>query len=64
MDERSEQRDSDTMTLSDNQASNKSTLTTDEVRQGVTGNGVRYVLAVSLALSLVALLVLAWHHVV
>lgn len=35
------------------------TLTTDEVRQGVTGFGVRYVLFISTAAALVAL-VAAW----
>jgi hypothetical protein len=38
-------------------------LSTDEVRQGVTGHGVRYVLMISLATSLVALAV-AWVLVV
>ena len=35
--------------------------TTDEVRQGVTGHGVRYVLGISLGLSIVALF-LAWSY--
>jgi hypothetical protein len=34
---------------------NPEDLTTNEVRQGVTGNGVRYVLLVSLVAALVAL---------
>jgi len=43
------------------QSKDKDTPTTDDVRQGVTGHGVRYVLAVSLGLSLVALF-LAWSY--
>jgi len=38
-------------------------LSTDEVRQGTTGHGVRYVLIISLATSLVALAI-AWVLVV
>jgi hypothetical protein len=38
-------------------------MTTDEVRQGVTGHGVRYVLMISLGTSLVALAI-AWVLVV
>jgi hypothetical protein len=38
-------------------------LSTDEVRQGVTGNGVRYVLGISLVAALVCL-GLAWVYVV
>ena len=38
-------------------------LSTDEVRQGVTGHGVRYVLGVSLAAALIGL-ALAWIYVV
>ncbi len=38
-------------------------LSTDEVRQGVTGHGVRYVLMISLTTSLVALAI-AWVLVV
>jgi len=37
-------------------------LSVDEVRQGVTGNGVRYVLGVSLAAALICL-ALAWVYV-
>ena len=38
-------------------------LSTDEVRQGVTGHGVRYVLGVSLAAALIGL-ALAWIYAV
>ena len=37
-------------------------LTTDQVRQGETGHGLRYVLAVSLAAALIALAA-AWMYV-
>lgn len=37
------------------------TLTANDARQGVTGHGVRYVLAISLGLSFVALF-LAWTY--
>jgi len=39
---------------------NPEDMNTDEVRQGTTGHGVRYVLAISLGLSLVAMYV-AWQ---
>ncbi len=42
---------------------NPEDLSTDEIRQGVTGNGVRYVLAISLGAALVGL-GLAWVLVV
>lgn len=38
-----------------NQVKHPEDLSTDEVRQGVTGNGVRYVLAFSLGAALIAL---------
>ncbi len=41
---------------------NPEDLNTDVIRQGTTGHGVRYVLGISLALSLVALYV-AWQFI-
>jgi hypothetical protein len=41
---------------------NPEDLNSDEVRQGTTGHGVRYVLAISLGLSLIALYV-AWQFI-
>jgi hypothetical protein len=52
---------SEIMKVPEHAPSTPETLTTNEVRQGVTGHGVRYVLAISLGLSIVALF-LAWTY--
>jgi hypothetical protein len=46
-----------------NQVKDPEGLSTDEIRQGVTGNGVRYVLAISLGAALIGL-GLAWVFVI
>jgi len=46
-----------------NQVKDPEDLSTDEIRQGATGNGVRYVLAISLGAALIGL-GLVWVFVV
>jgi hypothetical protein len=61
MDMQTPRSESDIMHVPEHDATTSGIKTTTEVRQGVTGHGVRYVLVISLALSIVALF-LAWTY--
>jgi hypothetical protein len=61
MDMQTPRNESDLMEVPEHDPTTSGIKTTNEVRQGVTGHGVRYVLGISLALSIVALF-LAWTY--